>query len=55
MKLICAIALAFGLLMFRDGIVLCVIALFFALAVSLALPLLDELAEMVERGTSSAH
>jgi len=56
MKLICAIVLVFGLLMFRDGIVLgLIIALFFALAVSLAFPLLDELSEMVERGTSSAH
>jgi len=54
MKLICAIALVFGLLMFREGIVLgVIIALFFALAVSLAFPLLDELSEMVERGTSA--
>jgi hypothetical protein len=52
MKLIVAIALMFGWLMLREDIVLAVItASFFALAVWLALPVLDELAKMMEGRT----
>jgi ABC-type arginine/histidine transport system permease subunit len=53
MKLICGIALVFSLLMLRESIVLGVmIALLFAFAVWFALPVFDQLSEMVvERGT----
>ena len=52
MKLICGIPLVFSLMMLTDSIVLDVMTtLLFALAGCLALPLLDELSEMVERGT----
>jgi len=54
MKLIFGIALVLSLLMLGEGAALgVIIALLFAIAVWLALPLLDALSEMMERGTQA--
>ena len=54
MKLIFRIALVLSLLMLGDGAALgVIIALLFAIAVWLALSLLDALSEMMERGTQA--